>query len=99
MSDVAKWLILAAFAVSGIAVILGFPIMEYALDFDTYLSGITTIVTYAGNAFRFGRGLINNLFSPWARTALSVLMTWLVGKWLMTYSLKIAIWIYHYMFK
>lgn len=99
MGDVAKWIILAGAAITVIALIVGFPIMNYATDIDTYIGAITTIVTYAGSAFRFGRGLINNLLSPWARAALSGLMLWLVGKWLVTYSLKIFVWIYNYLFK
>ena len=98
MGDVAKWVILGAAILTIIAMILGFPIMKHA-DVVVYAQGITTIVSLAGDAFIFARGLVNNLLSPWARTALSGLMSWLIGKWLFTYGLKVLVWAYHYIFK
>ena len=98
MGEVAKWAILAVAIVTIITMILGFPIMQHA-NVSVYAQAVTTIITYAGDAFIFARGLVNNLFSPWARSALSGLMLWLIGKWLFTYGLKIIVWAYHYIFR
>lgn len=98
MGEVAKWAILAAILISIIGIVVAFPISSY-IDLGVYTSGIATIVTYAADGFRFARALINNFFSPWARTALSGLMIWLVGKWLLTYTVKIITWVYHFIFK
>ena len=98
MGDVAKWVILAAAAITIISLIVAFPIMNY-MDVGVYAAAIQTLVQYAGSAFVFARGLINNLLSPWARSAVSGLMLWMVAKWLVTYSLKVLVWVYHYVFK
>lgn len=99
MGDVAKWVLLSAAAVFIVGLVLAFPIGTYMVRFDIYSEGIATVVDIAGNGLIFGRALINNLFSPFGRTALSGLMIWLVGKWILTYSLKVMVWVYHFVFK
>lgn len=99
MSDTAKWIILGAAAVALLSgVILAVPVLEY-LDVTVFAGGISTLVNYAGSAFQFARGLINNLLSPWARSALSGLMAWIIGKFFFTWGLKVATWAYHWIFK
>lgn len=98
MSDVAKWIILAAGIVTIITMILGFPILSH-INVTVFSDGIKVIVTKAGDALMFGRGLVNCFLSPWARTAVSGLLSWLFAKWFFTYSLKILVWAYHFIFK
>lgn len=98
MGEVAKWAILVAAGLLILGSILAFPICYY-MDVSIYSAGIATVVNIAGKGFVFGRGLLNNFFSPWARGALTGLMIWLVGKWLVTYSIKVMIWVYHFLFK
>lgn len=98
MGDVAKWILLVAAAVIMIGIIVAFPINSF-MDLGVLSSSIATLVSYTGEAFLFGRGLINNFVSPWARGALSGLMFWLIAKWAMTYTLKVMVWVYHFIFK
>ncbi len=98
MGDIAKWGILAAAAAIIIGLIVAFPFMNF-IDSGVYTQGIATLVTVVGNGFTFARGLVNNFLSPWARSALTALMIWLVGKWILTYSVKLIIWVYHFLFK
>lgn len=98
MGDITKWILLAAIAVTCIGMICAFPIIGF-IDLSIYASAINSIVSVASNAFRFGRGLLNNLLSPWARNAVSGLMLWLIGKWLITYTLRVSVWVYHWIFK
>lgn len=98
MGDIAKWAILIAGIVIVIGLIMALPIIGY-IDVSVYADGLATIISYAGDALIFARGFLNNFFSPWARKAVSGLMLWFVGKWLVTYSIKVMVWVYHYIFK
>lgn len=98
MSEIAKWGICLAAAMGFIGTILSFPILLY-INVPVFQSSLDVILAYMGDALLFGRGLINNLLSPWARSAVSGLMMWLLGKQFMTYSLKIAVWAYKWIFK
>ena len=98
MGEVAKWAILAVVLVSVVAIIIAFPIAE-GMNVSVFVLAINTIVRVAGNAFLFARGLINNFFSPWARSILSGLFGWLIAKWLYTYGLKVIVWVNKYIFK
>ena len=98
MGEVAKWVLLVAFAVALIGTCITLPIMGW-IDVGVYTEGLATVISIAGDALIFGRGLINNLLSPWARTAVSGLMMWLIGKYLVTYSIKVSVWAYHFVFK
>lgn len=98
MSDAVKWGLLVAGAVIIIALIVALPFVEF-IDLAEFSAAITNIVSIAGSAFRFGRGLINNLLLPFGRTVASGIMIWLIGKWAITVTIKISTWIYHYIFK
>lgn len=98
MGEMAKWAILAAIIITIISMCVAFPITQY-MNLGVYTEALADLVNYAGNAFIFARGLINNFLSPWARSALTGLMIWLIGKWLLTYTLKVLVWVYHWLFK
>ena len=99
MSDGVKWFILGAALVSILSgVIMAVPVLEY-MDVTVFSGAISTLVQYGRDAFIFGRGLLNNLLSPWARSAVSGLMIWLVGKTFFMWGLKVASWAYHWIFK
>ena len=98
MSDVAKWALLAAGAVLIIGLIIALPFVEF-IDAGQYASMISSIVSVAGGAFTFARGLINNFLSPFGRTVLSGLLYWLFGKFAITTGIKIGVWGYHFIFK
>ena len=98
MSDVAKWALLIA----GILVIIGLILaldINTLIDFAVFNEAIDTIVEYLEDGFKFGRGVINNLLSPWARSALSGLLVWIIGKEFIIWTIKISVWAYHYIFK
>ena len=98
MSDLAKWAILVAVIISIVSLIVAFPITQY-IKADVLGSAISTIVNKCSDALLFARGLINNFFSPWARTALSGLMIWLFGKFFLTYGVRITSWVVKFIFK
>ena len=98
MSDLAKWALLVAGAVALVALILALPFVEF-INLDEFGAALTNVVDIAGNAFRFGRGLINNFLLPFGRTVASGLMFWLFGKWAILNGIKITAWVYHFIFK
>ncbi len=98
MSDGVKWVILVAAAVLLIGSVVALDFMQY-IDLGVFSNAITTILNLASDAFTFGRGVINNLLSPWARVALSGLMYWLFGKEFILWSIKVSVWVYHFIFK
>lgn len=98
MSDIVKWGLLVTGAVIVIGLIVAMPLTEY-IDIPVFTSAITVIVNICGDGFRFARGAINNLLSPWARSAVTGLAVYIIGKRFLTLSLKIIIWIYHFIFK
>lgn len=98
MSDAVKWALLVAGALIVIALIMTLPFVNF-IDFDSFSSAITSLVEVCGDALHTARGFINNFFSPFGRTVLTGLMFYLLCKWLITVSIKITIWIYHFIFK
>lgn len=98
MSDIAKWTLLVAGALALIALILALPFVEF-INLDEFTAALSNVVSIAGGAFQFGRGLINNFFLPFGRTVASGLIWWLIGKWAITITIKITAWIYHFIFK
>ncbi len=98
MSDIVKWGLLVAGAIIIIGLILAMPLEKY-IDIPVFTSGITTLVNVCGDGFKFARGAINNLLSPWARSAVTGLAVYIIGKQFLTLSLKIVIWVYHFIFK
>lgn len=98
MSDIVKWGLLAAAAAAIIALIVALPFNEF-LDFGELSTALSNVVNIAGNAFAFGRGLINNLFLPFGRKIASGLMIWLICKWVLMIGIKTATWAAHFIFK
>ncbi len=98
MSDGVKWTLLITGAILVIGMVVALDIVEF-IDPHVFGSAIATILEVVGDCFNFGRGIINNLLSPWARAALSALMYWIIGKELITWTIKVAVWVYHYIFK
>lgn len=98
MSDIAKWALLVAGAVAFIALILALPFVEF-INVSEFTAALSNVVNIAGDAFLFGRGLINNFLLPFGRTIVSGLMFWLFGKWAITITIKIGAWVYHFIFK
>ena len=98
MSDIVKWGLLAAAAAAIIALIVVLPFNDF-LDLDELSSSLANVVSIAGNAFTFGRGLINNLLLPFGRKIASGLMIWLIGKWVLMIGIKTATWAAHFIFK
>lgn len=66
MSDVAKWALLVAGAVLIIGLIVALPFVQF-IDAGQLSAAVSNIVSIAGDAFRFGRGLINLFLLPFGR--------------------------------
>ncbi len=98
MSDIAKWALLAAGAALLIGLIMALPFVEF-IDFGQFGAILADITSIAGDALRFGRGLINMFLLPFGRKIFSGLMVWLFGKWAIMTSIKIVAWAYHFIFK
>lgn len=98
MSDIAKWALLVAGALVIIGMILTLPFTEFLVP-DQFTTLIGTLVEIAGDGFIFGRGVINNFLTPYGRAVLTGLLYWFFGKWAITISFKIVVWVYHFIFK
>ena len=98
MSDIAKWALLVSGAIALIALIIALPFVEF-INVGEFSSAISSVVTIAGDALMSARKLVNNFLSPFGRTVLSGLLMWLFGKWALMIGIKIAAWIYHFIFK
>lgn len=98
MSDIAKWALLVAGAIAFIALILALPFVEF-INLDEYISALSNVITIAGDAFTFARGLTNNFFLPFGRKIITGLLIWLIGKWALQIAIKIGAWVYHFIFK
>lgn len=98
MAEAIKWGLLVAGALLVIGLIVALPFTNF-LDLSALTNGINTIVYYAGDAFHSARGFINNFFSPFGRSVLTGLMFYLVGRWIITMTIKLTVWVYHFIFK
>lgn len=98
MSDVAKWALLVAGAVLIIGLIMALPFVQF-IDAGQLSAAVSNIVNIAGDAFRFGRGLINLFLLPFGRKVVSGLMIWLIGKRVLPVAIKIGAQVRHYIFK
>lgn len=98
MSDVVKWGLLVAGALVLLSLILALPFVEF-IDFSEFSAALANVVSIAGDAFKFARGLLNNFFLPFGRKILTGLMVWLLAKWAIMIAIKIVVWIYHFIFK
>ena len=98
MADIAKWALLVAGAIVIIGLIVALPFMDF-VDAGEFANLISSLVDIAGDGFVFARGLINNFLTPFGRTALTGLLFWMFGKFAITISIKIVVWVYHFIFK
>lgn len=98
MATIAKWALLVGGAILIIGLIVSLPFMDF-IDAGEFGSMITSLVDIAGSGFVFARGLLNNFLTPFGRTALTGLIYWIFGKWAITISIKLVVWIYHFIFK
>lgn len=98
MSNAVKWALLAAGLVALIALIMALPFVGL-IDYNELASSVSAIINTAGNALYTGRCLVNNFLSPAGRTILSGLLMYLCCKWAVTIAVKIAAWVYHFIFR
>ena len=78
MSNAIKWGILAAAVVALIALIVALPFNQF-IDVNQFSSAIAGVTSICSNCFKFGRGLVNNFFSPFGRTCITGLMFYWIG--------------------
>ena len=98
MSDVVKWGLLAAGAVALVALIVALPFVDF-INVGELGTLISRLVDLVGGAFTSARGLVNNFLTPFGRDVLTGIMLYLLAKWVITLSIKITAWIYHFIFK
>lgn len=100
MSNAVKWALLAAAFLAVIVVIMTFPFVQYIspsiAEIGTYVEPFVKIV---GKYTTTARGLINIFLLPYARGLLSGCFMYLIFKKIMTMTVKITAWIYHFIFK
>lgn len=98
MSDAVKWGLLAAAIVVIIGLVIALPFTDF-IDLGEFEVALSNVVSVAGTAFRFARGLINLFFLPFGRTVVTGLMYWLFAKWAIKVGINIVAWVYHFVFK
>lgn len=98
MSDIVKWGLLAAGAVALVALIVALPFVDF-INVGELGTLISRLVVLVGGAFTSARGLVNNFLTPFGRDVLTGIMLYLLAKWVITLSIKITAWIYHFIFK
>ena len=98
MSDIVKWGLLAAGAVALVALIVALPFVDF-INVGELGSLIGRLVDLVGGAFTSARGLVNNFLTPFGPDVLTGIMLYLHAKWVITLSIKITAWIYHFIFK
>lgn len=98
MSNVIKWGILAAAVVAGIALIVALPFNSF-IDVSEFSSAISTVTNICGSCFRFGRGLLNNFFSPFGRSCITGLLYYWIGGFFIKIGIKIVAWVQHFIFR
>lgn len=98
MSDLAKWALLAAAAVVAIGLIMGLGIAD-AMDGALFSTAVANVVTVAADGMKFGRGLVNNFVLPQAVPIVTAVLSFVVLKWVVTLTIKVTAWVYHFVFK
>lgn len=98
MSDIAKWGLLVAGAVALIALIIAMPFMDF-INFGELGNNISTLLFFVGDAFTFGRRLINVFLTPFGRSIVTGLMIYWLAKPFIGMGIKMTAWIYHFVFK
>lgn len=98
MSDIAKWALLAAAAVVAIGLIMGLGIAD-AMNGALFSTAVANIVSVAADGLRFGRGIVNNLVLPAAIPVVTAVLSFVTLKWLVTLTVKVTAWVYHFVFK
>lgn len=103
MSDIAKWGLLVAGAVLVIGLIfsaMGNFGWDLAGALELFALFVELLVGLAGDAFKFGRAMVNLLFVPCGyESYMTGLLIYLFVRWFVQLSVKIAAWVYHYIFK
>lgn len=98
MSNAIKWGILAAAVVAMIALIIALPFNQF-IDVNEFTAAISGVTTLCGKYFKFGRGLVNNFFSPFGRTCITGLLYYWIGGFFVKIAIKITAWVQHFIFR
>lgn len=98
MGDVVKWGLLVAGIVLLIALVMELPFLEF-MNIEELTGAVATVVGICGEAFRFGRGLINNFLTPFGRSAATGLIFWVICKPFIMQAIQYIVMVYHYIFK
>ncbi len=98
MSNAVKWALLAAGLIALIALIMALPFVGL-IDYGELANSVSAVTSAAGNALYAGRCIVNNFLSPTGRTIFSGLLMYLCCKWAVTIAVKIAAWVYHFIFR
>ena len=98
MSDALKWGLLAATFLIIVATVVALPIAE-GIDLGQLSASINLVVGIAGQYLLKARNLVNNFLNSTGREILSVVIGYILFKWIYTVSLKTVVTIYHWIFK
>ena len=98
MSNVVKWGLLVAGIVLLISMVSALPFLDF-MNLGELSSAIASLVGVCGDAFKFGRGLINNFFTPFGRGAATGLIFWVICKPFVMQAIQYIVMVYHYLFK
>lgn len=98
MGDIVKWGLLVAGALIIIALIVALPFNQF-INLEEFSQSLSVVVETCGDYFETARGLVNNFLTPFGRTLLTGILFYLVAKFFIVNTIKLVVWIYHFIFK
>lgn len=98
MSDAIKWGLLVAGIIAVIALVLAIGFQNYILV-DTFVNACNQLVSIANGYLIMFRRLINNFFFPEVLPVVTFSLWYLILKPFLTFTIKVTVSIYHYIFK
>lgn len=98
MGDVVKWGLLVVGIILIISMIAELPFLDF-MNLEELTGAVSSLVSVCSGVFQFARGLINNFFTPFGRTAVTGLLFWLICRPFIMQGIQWLVYIYHYIFK
>lgn len=98
MTDLAKWALLLAGLVAIVALIVALPIFDI-INVDELTAAISGIATLTSQALIAARGIVNCFLTPVGRTILSVVIGYMILRFLYRWGVQLVSLAYKWIFK
>lgn len=100
MSDAVKWALAAAIVIALIAIVLTLPFVKYVTESNSAINEAVYVISeYCYDGFYYARGFINIFLTPFGSGLLSGIMVYLFTSWIVKLTIKITVWVFHFVFK